>query len=839
MTVVPISSKKPKRTTWKFPILETKLSVPTGRRTFVPRTALIKKLKIEEKIRLTVVTAPAGYGKSTLLSEWTRGLEHPTAWLSLDRYDNDPVAFLNYLIAALQTVEPHLGRDILPWIQGQQLLIRPLMTQLLTDLIAYGKEFTLVLDDFHVLTNETIDEIVEFLIEHKPPFVHLVIAGRSKPQLPLAKLRIRNQLVELEAADLSFSSQDVQAFLELALDLDLLPEQVEVLENRTEGWIAGLQLAALSIRGHENATEFISQFAGNNRYIADFLVEEVLNVQSETIQNFLLKTSILESMCGDLCDALLGEKQSQQLLTELDKKDLFLISLDNRRCWFRYHHLFSETLHQLLDERFPELVIELHERASEWYEAAGQKECALRHALKAEDYERFTRLFEQMAERMIARGHFHRITQWIQDTPIGVLACFPILKAWEAWANLFEGNIEKLIQKLEDIQHGMGISEGIPQGSAVPDPHGVLVHLHAIEISLARVHGDTEHMIALAQRDMSALPVRSQLPARSVAFNLGKTYLLTGKLKEADDYFKRAQRLDQAEIVGPESNLIAVAYRSHLRIRQGKLKDAEKMALQGLEMGKEMGIEKNSPCTGFIFTPLAMIHYERNELEAARELAQQILLMGNDGAEPLIYLKACLLLLRLEQAQANPDAVIEHLEQALQIAPRAIILDEAQQIEAWSAWTHLEMGNLAEALSWQARCGMLASDPPDLSKKFEQTILIRLLMAQKKFDEALVLLNPLVRLVEEGGYMGQVIELLILKSLAVLPDGEQSKVALAKALTMAEPEGFIRCFLDEGAAMEKLLVELLQSPWTFPRSFVALILGHFNSEPYKKHGGVE
>src|SRR6266487_2771823 len=405
------------------PILATKLYIPRSR----PNAGLHRKL--------TLISAPAGFGKTTLVSEWVLGCERPTAWLSLDEGENDPARFLAYLVAALQTIEPNIGEGVLGVLQSPQPPPpEAILTALLNEITTLPDHFVLVLDDYHVLDAKPVDIALTYLVEHLPPQMHLVIATREDPQLPLARLRARGQLTELRAVDLRFTPSEVAAFLNQVMGLKLSAEDIAALERRTEGWIAGLQLAAISLQGQQDATSCITSFTGSHHFVLDYLVEEVLQQQSESLQNFLLRTSILDRLCGPLCDAVLMDPSAsgQETLEYLERANLFIVPLDNERRWYRYHHLFADLLRQRLHQSTASStgdewdgVAEFHRRASQWYEDHSLTIEAFHHAVAANDVERAERLIEGKGMPLQFRGAMISVLNWLESLPTTILDARP------------------------------------------------------------------------------------------------------------------------------------------------------------------------------------------------------------------------------------------------------------------------------------------------------------------------------------------------------------------------------------------------------------------------------
>ena len=441
------------------PLLETKLYVPRPRRGLVPRPRLSQRLDRGTTSKLMLISAPAGFGKTTLLTEWLAAGpaapadERLAAWLSLDRADNDPASFWTYVIAALQTVAPGVGESALTLLQAPQPPpIETVLTALLNDLGASTGDIVLVLDDYHVIDARDVQEGMAFLLDHLPPRLHVVIASRTDPALPLARLRARGELVETRAAELRFTPDEAAAYLNEMMGLQLTARDVAALEGRTEGWIAALQLAALSMQGRDDVAGFIAGFTGDDRYVVDYLAEEVLQRQSDRVQAFLLQTSILARLSGPLCDAVTGQGGGKAMLEALDRGNLFLVPLDDRRQWYRYHHLFADVLQaRLLDEQ-PDLVPDLHQRASAWYQQNGEPAVAIGHALAAGDFERAADLAELEIPAMSRTRQEAMVRGWLEVIPDEVVRVRPVLSVGFAGALLLGGELEGVESRLRDAE---------------------------------------------------------------------------------------------------------------------------------------------------------------------------------------------------------------------------------------------------------------------------------------------------------------------------------------------------------------------------------------------------
>src|SRR3984957_3587585 len=520
------------------PLLETKLHVPRWRRSLVARPRLSERLSRGAESALTLVSAPAGFGKTTLLAEWLAAAPvdgRSVAWLSLDQRDNDPALFWTYLVAALKTAAPGIGAGALSLLQSPRPPSEADLAALLNDLDAILNDVVLVLDDYHVIDARDVQDGLAFLLEHLPPQIHLVIASRTDPALPLARLRGRGQLVEIRAADLRFTPGEAAAYLNEVMGLALTAADVAALEGRTEGWIAALQLVALSMQGREDTAAFIDGFAGDDRYIVDFLAEEVLQRQPEYIQRFLLQTSILDRLSGPLCDAVTGQDGGQAMLAALDRGNLFLVPLDDRRRWYRYHHLFADVLRaRLLDER-PGQLPDLHRRASGWFERSGERPVAIGHALAAEDFEYAADLVELAIPGTRKSRQEAALRGWLKALPDAVIRVRPVLSVGYAGALLAVGEFEAVEGWLRDAERWLDPTRaGTPAPMVVVDeeeyrrlPAGIELYRAA----LAMARGDARGTIRHARRAIDLSPEEDHLVRASAAGMSGLAFWTSGGLE--------------------------------------------------------------------------------------------------------------------------------------------------------------------------------------------------------------------------------------------------------------------------------------------------------------------
>jgi LuxR family maltose regulon positive regulatory protein len=794
-------------------LLTTKLYAPQVRSDVVVRPRLGYRLNDGMGLKLTLVSAPAGFGKSTLLSDWIvhRGGEWSLAWISLEEADNDLSRFLSYLIAALQTIEKDVGETTLASLRSPQPPpIESLLVSLINELALIPDKFVLVLDDYHVIEARPVHDVVSFLLEHMPPRMHLVIASRTDPPLQLARLRARHQMIELRAADLCFTPEEAGAFLTDVMRLDLSTKDVEALERRTEGWIAGLQLAALSMRGRKDVSGFIEAFTGSNRYILDYLVEEVLAKQPDAVSSFLLKTSILlDRMSGELCDAVTQEDGGQQMLEKLERENLFVFALDDDRHWYRYHHLFAEVLRHHLRRSQSEFVPELHQRASRWYEQNELIDEAIRHTLEAEDFGRAADLVEQNAEAIVTRGEAATLLRWLETLPKELVRSRPRLCVLYAWEMVLTGQlnaVESLLQAAEGaLNQGVGSIEVPPAtqaGGVLADVPGTISILRG---TLAQVQGDIPRTIELSRQALARLPKGSLLLRKTATWNLGNAYLLSGDLSAASQIF--AELSTAGEASGDIYIALLASYAlARVRLTQGRLREAAEVHRQALQLSTEQG-KQFLPVACTAFLGMSEVLYEWNDLAGAThhvmrgtELSKQV---GDTGALTAGYVT----LARIRQAEGDVRGALDAVRKAEQSVTESFLNVLHAPMPTHRARLWIAQGNVELASRWAREVGLSADDELSYPREAEHIALARVLMAQDEPDEALGLLERLLAAAKAGGRTGSVIEILALQALALQAQGASNAATppLVRALSLAEPEGYVRTFVDEGPSMSELL----------------------------------
>jgi LuxR family transcriptional regulator, maltose regulon positive regulatory protein len=795
------------------PLVSTKLRPSQTRPKLVARPCLAERLDPESGRKLTLVSAPAGFGKTTLLSEWLRsrvGGDRSVAWLSLDAGDNDPVRFLSYLVAALRTVEERIGEGVLAALRSPEPpRIEALTGALINEMAALPGGLDLILDDYHLIDSESAHRIVSFLLEHLPEGVHLVISSRIDPPLQLSRLRARNQIAELGTAELAFTLVEAAAFLKEVMGLDLSAEDVARLEERTEGWIAGLQLAALSMRDRKDVSGFIEVFSGSHRDVLDFLAEEVLDRQPAHVQEFLLATSILGDLTGPLCDALTGRSDGQEMLERLERENLFVVALDDERRWYRYHHLFAEFLRGHLGRESPERMDELHRNASVWNEQNGGISSAIEHALLAGDYERAARLMERGIGQTWYRGEVATLLGWLGKLPEKTMRRRPLLLIWFAAAMMLAGQFDGVESLLNEADRVLGNSSGaetIPE-SEEDAPQHLLATAASVRSMYSRLQGDPNGAIEHARRALDLLPEDNLNPRPFAAIALAQAHEAAGNEEAAITAYARAGALGRA--AGHDYvALSAMAAHAHLELAQGHLRQADDLLQRALGYATEHGSEQ-LPAVGSVRIGRGELLYEWDDLDAAaRHLTEGIELATRTG-DVEILMWGHVAISQVRQALGDAEGALAAARQAERVARSSSTEYAIVDAAVWKTRLYLMMGDLASASSGQERAASAGEVRP-YSRDSERIILARLLIARNEPGEALRLLAQLHATARTAA---RTIEIQALQALALHAKGkkEEATRALAEALALAEPEGYVRTFVDEGPAMAELLSGVLEA----------------------------
>ena len=788
------------------PILATKLYAPSVRPKAVSRSRLIERLSSGLHRKFTLVSAPAGFGKTALVAEWVAERDRPVAWLSLGEEDGDARRFLTYLIAALQTVEPALGERVSEALQSPQAApTEAVLTDLLNDVAGVQEPFLFVLDDYHTIEAQEVNNTVTFLLEHLPPQLHLVIATREDPPLPLARLRAQGQMTELRASDLRFTPDEATDFLNTVMGLDLSAEDVARLEARTEGWVAGLQMAALSLQGRSDTARFVQAFTGSHRFVLDYLVEEVLQGQRERVRSFLLQTSILERLSGPLCDAVTGQGDGQGMLEALERNNLFVIPLDDKREWYRYHHLFAEVLSTRLRKE-PNLAPALHLRASEWFEQQGLRADAVRHALAAKDDERAAALIEPAWPEMDRSLQSATWLGWAQALPAELVRVRPVLRVGYAWALIDSGELEAGEARLNDLERWLATS---PDGLVVADEaqfRALPATIAGARAHLAQSRGDLPGTVKCARRMLELLPPEDLFGRGAAASLLAFTQWASGDLSavyptfaEAMDLLKRAGN-DLMAVVAP-------SFLADIRIAQGRLREAADIYEQALRLATEQG--GSVPGTRELYAGLSEVHLERGELEGALRCLQTSQDLGEQADLPGTKYRWYVAMARLRETRGDVEGALELLSEAERLYFRTPV-PNVRPVAALKARVWLRQGSLTEALAWAREQNLSTRDEPSYLREFEHLTLARLLIARNEKDdvhEALGLLARYLKAAETQERTGSVIEMLVLQALAheARGDAPLALTSLERALAPAKPEGYVRIFVAEGEPMARLL----------------------------------
>ena len=809
----------------EIPLLQTKLYIPPIRPSLVSRPRLIERLNTGRHRKLTLISAPAGFGKTTLVSEWVSDfrlsildfgsslaeenpiqnqqseIQNRVAWLSLDEDDNDPARFLSYVVAALQTIDASIGKGVLGALQSPQPPpVEAVSTTLLNEIATALIDLTLVLDDYHLIQVQSIHDALTFLLDHLPPTLHLVLITRADPPLPIARLRGRGQLLELRQADLRFTSEEAAEFFNQAMELNLATEDIVTLESRTEGWIVGLHLAALSLQDRDDTHAFITAFSGEHHYVLEYLTEEVVRRQPEPLRRFLLQTSILDRLCGSLCNAVTGESDGEAMLAYLRQHNLFVFPLDDVYHWYRYHHLFADLLGNLLRKAYsPEHIQELHRRACEWYDQNGLAAEAVNHALVTKDYERVAQLIERDSHAMVSRGELTTLLRWIEALPDDVAHSRPWLCIHQAWPLTLSGRADAAEVLLQQIERQVPLEDLSPEGEEI------LGHVATMRSMMAMMRGDMPQTIELALRADALLPSDNVIPRNTIFFTLSTAYYAEGQLE------KTGQAIAEVLRLGRVAGNVWMVVRSlcdlaDLRIVQGQLRGAVELVQEALQWAEARGLRQLGT-VGYALVKLGEICYERNDLVAAGEHVMEGVNLMQGWQQPYEMVSGYTALARVLQAQNDDAGALEALQKAETMRaqrPNYYRLDSILNSCRIRLCLAQDGPEEAARQAIEIRLGETAAH---IFREQEQMLLARVFIAQQRWDEALRLLDQPARETETGGRLGRLIEILALQAVAWQRQGSTAQAlgALEKALMIGKPEGYVRVFVDLGAPMARLL----------------------------------
>ncbi len=802
------------------PLLVTKLYPPPLKADLVDRQGLIDRLSEGLGRKISLISAPAGSGKSILIRSWLNSLsqlpDHEAAWLSLDSEDNDPARFLAYLITALartQLLGEDFGLGPLELLNSPQMVpVENVLVPILNQLAETSGKIILVLDDFHLIDSQEVQDTLSYFLDHLPPQLHLVIASRQDPQLPLGRLRAQGQLTELRAADLRFTYEESADFLNRLMGLDLSPEEIAELESKTEGWIAGLQLAAISLQGSADVQGFIRSFQGSNRLVLDFLIEEVLARQEKDVQDFLLRTSVLERMTGPLCDALTGREDGCEILEALYRANLFIVPLDEERIWYRYHHLFADLLQGQLTSSPNAATNELHQKASRWYQANDYLAEAVHHAVAGNDVKSAVALIESGALPAIEKSDFRFILDSVNLLPGSARAEAPWLFIYHTWALLLTGQVEAAGPSLENLDWLLERAEGLDETQR----RKMLGYIAGLKVIHAGWIRDYENLTDYANQVKQYLPENNWICAYC-AMMMGGFYWGNGDLPEAINAYTESAASGKAsgnsmvEITSTGNLAHSLEMAGQLQRAIGHLENAFTIAEQD---GKVL------PVSGYIHIEYGRILYELNELARSEghitkgiELCRQ---MADGQAEKIGHL----LLAKIGIARGEHHKAREYMENAERAIGYSQVVYDLRRADFPEVWLWLKEGSLAELTNWLEDNHLSPLEIPHFKTRLTLTMQARVLIAlgrenpeQPYLQEAVDLLEELYQMAEGSGWGKKVVEILCLQALATSSqdgDDERALEILERALLRAEPENFIRTFVDEGPPLARLLYEALE-----------------------------
>ncbi|MER7251504.1 LuxR C-terminal-related transcriptional regulator [Kribbella sp. NPDC000426] len=767
-------------------LVETKLYRPRSREGLVQRPRLDERLLRKDGTALTLVSAPAGFGKTTLVSAWAAD---DAAWVSLEESDRDPITFWTYVLTALDRAAPGIADDALALLRSGSAPIETVLGGVLNELSVLPGEIDLVLDDYHLADGLEISRGMTYLLDHLPPQLHLLISTRADPALPLARLRTRGELVEVRAADLRFTLDEVRSyFTGTGLDADA----IATLEERTEGWIAALGLAALSLRDRSDASGFIDDFAGDDRYVVDYLVDEVLDRQPEQVRRFLLETSVVDRLTGPLCDAVTGQPGGRAMLESLERQNLFVVPLDDRRQWYRYHHLFADVLRaRLLAERSD--VADLHRRAAQWYDDAGDTVAAVHHAVAAGDIDHAADLVELAVPGLRRERHEATIRRWLDDIPDDVVRRRPVLAIGFVGALMAGNEFAGIEQRLQDIERQLAGDDFvvIDRDELERLPSAIETYRAALDLVAGDPAGTIEH---------AAVAIRLALPGDDLTLSAASALSALASWAGGDiesahrGYAAAAAGLERAghlaDVLGCSITL------ADLEITQGRLRQAEATLERALDLAGP-GMRGTSD----MYVGLSRIAWERNELDAATEYLRRAEELGAAADLPQNPYRWRLAMARIREAEGDLDSALELLDAAIKVYV-GDFSPNVRPLAAVRARVLIARGELVAAQEWAD------SVPAELSylHEYEHVTLARLLMAQR--GDALPLLDKLRSAAEAGGRTGSLIEILVLQAVA-----GRDPASLDRALTLAEPEGYVQMFVAEGAPLITMLQRRPRSPY--------------------------
>ncbi|MBU9711542.1 LuxR C-terminal-related transcriptional regulator [Evansella tamaricis] len=804
------------------PILVTKLNMPHNPTKLVLRPRLLELMNEGLNRKLSIISSPAGFGKTTLVTEWITNSKVSVAWLSLDEKDNDITQFITYLVASLRTLKVGLFEEFSEAFQNLKTLgLESVLTLLINEIATVSERFMLILDDYHVIQNKLVNDSIIYILNHMPANMHIVMTTREDPPLPITSLRAQNQLIEIRTKDLRFTYSEVLEFINGVMSLNLADKYISILEARTEGWIAGLQLAAISMKRRKDIVGFIESFTGNHSFIADYLLEEVLKQLDPKIQSFLLQTSIVDRLCGSLCDALFLDKRTsgQENLEYLHKANLFVIPLDDEQEWYRYHHLFVDFLRKRLTKNYSNStsiegrsVATLHVRASQWFENNGLTSEAIYHALAAKDFQRASILIELSWSTMDKSLQATTWLSWVKKLPDEMIKNRPVLSVGYAWALLDTGEMEGFEQRLQDAERCLKIASDEMKGEG--DIQDIVVFDHEeysilpATIATARtyyavVKSDMEATIKYSQEALDFIPEKNNDKKGIISVLLGLAQWAKGELETAYTTITKST----------VDHRMLIVLLAEIRVEQGKLYEAMRL----YEKGLQTSIKSQGITLSHYFLGLSKLKHMMGNLGEAKRYLQQSLEEGKNRALPGWRYQWYLQQAQLLESNGEFDKALNNFHEAEKYYIKGPIPD-IQPLYALKARTLIKQGNIYQAKECIRENGQSIEEEFCYLEEFKHITLVRIKIAsfrqyrkRKLFIETIELLESLLLEADRGNRIGKIVEILILQALAyeANDDVESAKVSLKKAINLAEPMGYLQVFVDEGMSIYKLLLEPL------------------------------
>jgi len=792
-----------------FTPLTTKIYIPPLRSAWISRSRLISRMNEGFERKLTLLSAPAGFGKTTLLVDWIYKHKIPVAWFSVDKADDDPVQFLTYIILGLQRLRPGTGKAALAMLQSPQPPpIESTLINLVNDLILMPRDFAIILDDYHSIDSQPIHDMIAFLLENNPKQMHMIIATRSDPPLQLLSLlRSQNQLTELRAADLGFTDAETENFLNKSFNLHLSAQEIDLLEAHTEGWIAGLQLAALSLKGHKDPSGFLQKFKGDNRYIADYLTEEVLNRQSEQLRTFLLQTSILRRLSAPLCNAVTCQKNSRQILTSLEKDNLFLIPLDEERSWYRYHNLFGDLLEQQLRVQQEDSVLDLHRRASQWLAENGLKNEAVRHAFAAQNHTQAAQFIEEIAEMDWHRARESRLLRWFKALPDEYIGASPklcIFFARELFHSGLLNEAENMLQAAEKILESAS-DQSLKQ-------EYLTGRIAVIRAYMCTLKEDASGIVQYAKQALHCLPLKDSIWRSVAAMALGFGYGFAG----LGDFAKANQAFSEAMEISREAgniyvHIFAGSCLGGVMGVQGQLRQAHDICQKSLKLAGEHGLSQTGN-VGSLYGTLGWIFGEWYELDQAVDHLSKGIELSIQGRDPVILASSRWNLMKTHICRGDyvaADRVRKDLNEGIRETALPIWMENT--VSAFTVMHELMKGNIKEAVQWVKERGLNSDDKLDNRRQIEYLALAEILIAQNRLDEADSFLQRLIENARAGDIIYMMIQMLVLRALVLQQKGDTAAalIEMELALSLAEPGGFITIFVSRGKPVIDFLEQII------------------------------